>query len=113
VSGTVRDSPNAPRPQDPLVREIADMLARVERNYDREGSGPGSRFEGRLLEDVQAEAVARQFPAALAQALARLSAVRVYCEAKAAEFGSDVFPVRAEDMRVSAGDILGIIGGGK
>jgi hypothetical protein len=35
------------------------MLARIEVNYEREGSGPGSRFEGRLLEDVQAEAVLR------------------------------------------------------
>jgi len=33
------------------------MLRRIEYNYGREGSGPGSRFEGRLLEDVQAEAV--------------------------------------------------------
>jgi hypothetical protein len=52
-------SPNKPRPQDPLVREVADALARIEANYEREGSGPGSRFEGRLLEDVQAEAVVR------------------------------------------------------
>jgi hypothetical protein len=52
-------SPNAPRPADLLVLEVADMLRRIERNYDREGSGPGSRFEGRLLEDVQAEAVVR------------------------------------------------------
>jgi hypothetical protein len=48
-------SPNKPRPQDPLVREVADALVRIEANYEREGSGPGSRFEGRLLEDVQAE----------------------------------------------------------
>lgn len=54
------DSPNAPRPEDPLVLEVADMLARIETNYDREGSGPGSRFEGRLLEDVQAEAAVRR-----------------------------------------------------
>jgi hypothetical protein len=51
----VSASPNAPRPEDPLTRELADGLARIERNYEREGSGPGSRFEGRLLEDVQAE----------------------------------------------------------
>jgi len=52
-------SPNAPRPADPLVLEIADALRRIEANYEREGSGPGSRFEGRLLEDVQAEWVVR------------------------------------------------------
>jgi hypothetical protein len=52
-------SPNAPRPEDPLTRELADGLARIERNYGREGSGPGSRFEGRLLEDVQAGWIVR------------------------------------------------------
>ena len=35
------------------------MLYRIEANYEREGSGPGSRFEGRLLQDVQAEAILR------------------------------------------------------
>jgi hypothetical protein len=35
------------------------MLMRIARNYEREGSGPGGRFEGRLLEDVQAAAVVR------------------------------------------------------
>lgn len=59
MSGTAQESPNAPRPADPLTREVADALARVERNYEREGSGPGSRFEGRLLEDVQAELAVR------------------------------------------------------
>lgn len=54
---TVSDSPGKPRPSGPLAREVADMIARIERNYDREGSGPGSRFEGRLREDVQAVAV--------------------------------------------------------
>jgi hypothetical protein len=53
-------SPNAPRPDDPLIVEIADLLRRIEARYDCEGSGPGSRFEGRLLEDVQAEAVVRR-----------------------------------------------------
>lgn len=53
-------SPNKPRPTDPLALEVADMLQRIERNYELEGSGPGSRFEGRLLEDVQAEAVLRR-----------------------------------------------------
>jgi len=56
---TAQDSPNKPRPADPLVREVADTLARIEANYAREGSGPGSRFEGRLLEDVQAEMAVR------------------------------------------------------
>ena len=56
---TAVSSPNKPRPDDPLMLEIADMLRRIEINYDREGSGPDSRFEGRLLEDVQAERVVR------------------------------------------------------
>ena len=50
-------SPNKPRPDDPLIRAVADTLRRIENNYGREGSGPGSRFEGELLEDVQARAV--------------------------------------------------------
>jgi hypothetical protein len=53
-------SPNAPRPDDPLVIRISDGLAAITRNYEREGSGPGTRFEGRLLEDVQAEWVVRE-----------------------------------------------------
>jgi hypothetical protein len=52
-------SPNADRPADPLVRDVADILHRIEVNYEREGSGPGSRFEGKLLEDIQAERVVR------------------------------------------------------
>lgn len=56
----VTESPSTPRPADPLVRQVADILARVARNYGREGSGPGSRFEGRLLEDVQADRVVRE-----------------------------------------------------
>lgn len=59
MAATAEESPNAPRPTG-LVLEIADMLRRIENNYTREGSGPGSRFEGRLLEDVQAEAVVRR-----------------------------------------------------
>lgn len=35
----VSASPNAPRPDDPLVREIADVLMRIEINYEREGTG--------------------------------------------------------------------------
>jgi len=53
------NSPNKPRPSDPLIIEVADTLWRIARNYDKEGSGPGSRFEGRLLEDVQAEWIVR------------------------------------------------------
>lgn len=45
------------RPADPLAREIGDRLYRITRNYEREGTGPGSRFEGQLLEDVMAVAV--------------------------------------------------------
>jgi hypothetical protein len=56
---TVVPSPNKPRPADPLIREIAALLAAIERNYGSEGSGPGSRFEGCLLEDAQAVAVVR------------------------------------------------------
>jgi hypothetical protein len=51
---TAVNSPNKPRPADPLVLTVAEQLRRIENNYLREGSGPGSRFEGRLLEDVQA-----------------------------------------------------------
>jgi hypothetical protein len=50
---------------DELIEEIAGMLVRIERNYERETSGPGSRFEGKRLEVVQAEAVirrVREFP---------------------------------------------------
>jgi hypothetical protein len=43
-----------------LTEEIAAMLVRIEASYDREGSGPGSRFEGRTRESVQAEAVLRR-----------------------------------------------------
>ena len=56
---TLKTSPNKPRPSDPLVIEVADTLWRIARNYGKEGSGPGSRFEGRLLEDVQAERIVR------------------------------------------------------
>ena len=55
----VANSPNAPRPDDPLIIEISDALHRIAVNYEREGSGPGSRFEGCLLEDVQAEWIVR------------------------------------------------------
>jgi hypothetical protein len=43
-----------------LAREITWMLVRIGDNYARETSAPGSRFEGKMLEDVQAEAVIRR-----------------------------------------------------
>jgi hypothetical protein len=45
---------------DELAEEIAQMLVRVEGNYQREGSGPGSRFEGQRLEVAQARRVIRE-----------------------------------------------------
>ena len=36
------------------------MLIAIEANYERETSGPGSRFEGQRLEIVQARAVLRR-----------------------------------------------------
>jgi len=45
---------------DELAEEIAQMLVRVEANYRREGSGPGSRFEGQCLETAQARRVIRE-----------------------------------------------------
>lgn len=57
AQATLVASPNKPRPGDPLIRAVADTLRRIENNYAREGSGPGSRFEGELLEDVQARTV--------------------------------------------------------
>lgn len=53
--------PSEPVPvTDPLIAEVADALWRIEYNYYREGSGPGSRFEGKRLEVVQAEYVIRK-----------------------------------------------------
>jgi hypothetical protein len=52
-------SPMAPPPEDPFVTEIEEMLYRILVNYEREGSGPGSRFEGKTLERCQAEQVIR------------------------------------------------------
>lgn len=52
-------SPMAPPPEDPFVTEIEEMLYRILINYEREGSGPGSRFEGKTLERCQAEQVIR------------------------------------------------------
>ncbi len=45
---------------DELIEELAGMLVRIEANYARETSGPGSRFEGQRLEVVQARAVLRR-----------------------------------------------------
>jgi len=45
---------------DELIEELAGMLVRIERNYERETSGPRSRFEGQRLEVVQARAVLRR-----------------------------------------------------
>ena len=53
------ESPSKPRPTNEIVRYIADTLRHIEYNYQREGSGPGSRFEGELLEDVQARTIIR------------------------------------------------------
>lgn len=42
---------------------------------------------------------------------AKLTAIRAHCERKASEFSADMFAVRPQDIRVSAGDILAIIDG--
>ena len=52
--------PPAPPDPDPLVREIAHTLYAIQCNYEREGTGPGSRFEGETLEQVQARYVVRR-----------------------------------------------------
>lgn len=54
---------------DQLVEDIAGMLSRIEINYLREGSGPGSRFEGQRLEVAQAKAVIRRVRGDLAPLL--------------------------------------------
>jgi hypothetical protein len=55
----IQNSPSA-SPADDFTEEIAAMLVAIERNYEREGSGPGSRFEGQRLEIIQARAVIRR-----------------------------------------------------
>ena len=50
--------------KDALIEELSWMLVRIENNWTRETSGPGSRFEGRRLEVVQAEAVLRRIAGA-------------------------------------------------
>lgn len=48
------------RPEEPFVREMGDDIARIERNYEREGAGPDSRFQDQLLSDIQAAWVVKQ-----------------------------------------------------
>lgn len=52
---------------DDLIEELAGMLVSIEANYQRETSGPGSRFEGQRLEVVQARAVLRRVREAAAR----------------------------------------------
>lgn len=52
--------PPTKAPATPLEAEIADMLWAIETNYNREGTGYGSRFAGERLEVVQARAVIRR-----------------------------------------------------
>ncbi len=56
----IGEMPPTRRPRDELEGELAQMLVAIERNYWREGSGWGSRFEGERLEVVQARAVIRR-----------------------------------------------------
>jgi hypothetical protein len=74
---TAESSPSKPRPSDPVVIAVADTLARIERNYAREGSGPGSRFEGTLLEDAQAKVVVRMVRDAVRRASAAVLDARI------------------------------------
>jgi hypothetical protein len=43
-----------------LVDELANSLWLIEGNYQREGAGPGSRFEGQTLQTVQAQFAVRR-----------------------------------------------------
>lgn len=55
------NTPSDIRPDDdPLLAELADALWRIAGNYAREGSGPGSRFEGERLEVAQARFLIRR-----------------------------------------------------
>jgi hypothetical protein len=45
------------QPRTDLEREIAHALYAIQCNYEREGAGPGSRFEGEMLEVAQARYV--------------------------------------------------------
>jgi hypothetical protein len=53
-------APDPTAADDQAVAEISNMLVRIEYNYLRETSAPGTRFEGQRLEDVQARAVLRR-----------------------------------------------------
>lgn len=63
--------PNAAPDPDPLVRELADTLWQIETNYQREGSGHGSRFAGERLETVQARYLVRRVRESLTTGPAR------------------------------------------
>lgn len=82
-----------PGVDEPLVAEIADTLWRIEVNYNREGSGPGSRFEGQRCEVVQAAWVIRRMreetAAALKDAEDQIRRVAERLEAKGRAPGGD------------------------
>lgn len=52
--------PESAAADEQLVEELAWMIVRIENNYQRETSGPGSRFEGQRLETAQVRAVLRR-----------------------------------------------------
>jgi hypothetical protein len=60
MNAKIEEMPPTRRPDDPFVREMGDAVYRIEGNYVREGSRRGSRFEGQLLSDAQAEYVIRK-----------------------------------------------------
>lgn len=51
------------QPRTELEAEIAHTLYAIQCNYEREGTGPGSRFEGEKLEVVQARWVIQRLRA--------------------------------------------------
>jgi hypothetical protein len=87
-----------------LAGEIAAMLVQIERNYDREGSGPGSRFEGRTREAVQAEAVLRRFAERLKDEVAdEMTAITAETVLEAVAMST----ARIAELEQLAGDMLG------
>lgn len=52
--------PGPLQPATELEERIAAMLYHIQCNYEREGTGVGSRFQGERLEIVQARAVIRE-----------------------------------------------------
>lgn len=58
--GEYQERSGGPPDLDELVRELGGLLWRIEGNYNREGSGRGSRFEGETCESVQARALVRR-----------------------------------------------------